>query len=128
MYTCELSARNFSHHLAGQPEGVVSNASSVDRHQDAIDVSHIEVVTNQEHGARGQLKNVLAGAIAKDRLQASQAAGAHHDQIRIQLISHRENGLFGVSLADDRVHVTRVEAKLFNSLGQQAAGRGPVLV
>ena len=74
------------------------------------------------------MEDVLTGAVGQDRLQPAEAAGAHHDQVGIELVGHLEHGLFGVALAQDRVHLAWVEAQPLNGFGQQGAALLPVLL
>ena len=64
----------------------------------------VEVIPHQQHRPRGQLKDVLAGAVGQDRLKPSQAAGSHHDQVGLNLIGNLEHRLLGVALANQGAH------------------------
>ena len=114
------AAWDIAHQFAGQFEGVIPHSGAIDGHQHAVDVADVEVVAHQQHRPGGELEDVLAGAIAQDRLQPAHAPGAHHDQIAIELIGHLEHGLLGVALANDRVHVAGVEPEPLHGFGHDA--------
>ena len=114
--------------FASQLEGVIADASSVDAHHQTIDVADIKVVSHQQHWPRRELEDVLARAVGQDRLESSQTTGAHHDEVGIELVSHLEHGLLGIALAQDRVDLTWVEAKLLNCFCQQGTALLPVLL
>ena len=45
----ELTARDVANHFASNPECIIANPSSVNRHHEPIHVADVEVVTNQQH-------------------------------------------------------------------------------
>ena len=70
----ELAAGDVPDHFAGQLQSVVTNACSINRDHDPIDVPDIQVVTHQKHRSCRELKDVLAGTVRKDGLQAPEAS------------------------------------------------------
>ena len=59
----------------------------------------------------------MAGAVAKDRLKATHASGAHHDQVAVEFVGHLQHRLLGVSLANDCVHLAGVEPEPLHGFG-----------
>ena len=91
-------------------------------------MADIKVIAHQQHGSGGELEDVLARAVGEDRLQASQAAGAHHNQIGIQFFGHLQHGLLGVAVADDRIHFACIQAHASHGLGKERCGGAPVFL
>ena len=80
-------------------------------------MADVKVVAHQQHRPGRQLEYVLAGAVAEDRLKATHASGAHHDQVAVEFVGHFQHRLLGVSLANDCVHLAGVEPKPLHRFG-----------